>query len=627
MAAYRMAVLKCTWSDTPFNGSVPQGLLYDDWVLNRMFLPLSPWWGIATYWEHCSYGTIDLTGSEIFPWRALKGFPTPTTTGTYLRGAVAQQAVSQAKAEGWPLDAFDGIVVWVAPSAAMPQDAGSSPTSIGGKAFCTLYEGSRHDFYAHEFGHALRFVHPWGPSGSAATPDLPYRDPYCVMSAMGYAGAQPVYSIPADPDGPPAGQPFWGSLPPMPSAAAMLATVADFASSRHVLRAGTISPGWQRTVTLRARDIVNGRDPALAVAEVAPGGGGPREAYTVELRRPQGWDRGIERITAVGASPPAGLVVHSLRNLDEFLGQSYDLERSPTAYYEGAIPLPLQSTDNDWLSGGGDFVVRVGEVADDLSWAELTLGGADLDRDGAVTVEVVEGGWSELHAEGRAEGVRIFVCGTGDFRYWIDHQHTRLTCTANPMGYEQPSLAWRVNGVPLPAGGSGTVSVPAVVTIPEPASSSKAARTVDLAWQRSGTTLLLDADPEDGNHTLDIEVTAIETGASASTSPSAAYASGDVTGIIVTYEQSYYDAFAECVGRVRGFNDRFSESRVFPRLNPGDPITKVSTVIDLLREDIAGDRPFLRDQLEHASEVFGSRVRAHRTRRLRVDADDPSPGP
>ena len=190
-----------------------------------MFLPLSPWWGIATYWEHCSYGTIDLKGSEIFPWRKLNGFPTPTSAGMYGRGAIAAQAIAQGRAEGWPLDDFQGVVVWVAPSMTFPQDAGSSPDPIDGKAFCTLYEGSRHDFYTHEFGHTLRFVHPWGPSGNAMTPDLPYRDPYCVMSAMGYAGTQPVFAIPADPDGPPAGQIFWSSLPPMPAAATMYVTV------------------------------------------------------------------------------------------------------------------------------------------------------------------------------------------------------------------------------------------------------------------------------------------------------------------------------------------------------------------------------------------------------------------
>ena len=162
MVMYRMAVLKCTWSDTVMNGSTPGGLTYDDWVLNRMFLPLSPWWGIATYWEHCSYGTIDLKGSEIFPWRKLNGFPAPTSAGMYGRGAIAAQAIAQGRAEGWPLDDFQGVVVWVAPSMTFPQDAGSSPDTIDGKAFCTLYEGSRHDFYTHEFGHALAVRAPLG---------------------------------------------------------------------------------------------------------------------------------------------------------------------------------------------------------------------------------------------------------------------------------------------------------------------------------------------------------------------------------------------------------------------------------------------------------------------------------
>ncbi|MGH3473810.1 MAG: hypothetical protein ACRDOT_02745 [Aeromicrobium sp.] len=620
MAFYRVAVLKCTWSDTVYNGSTPQGLTFDDWVLNRLFLPLSPWWGVATYWEHCSYGTINLQGSEIFPWRKLDGFPAPTAAGMYGRFALAQQAVKQAKAEGWPLDQFDAVVVWVAPSITFPQDAGSTPALLDGKPFCTVYEGSRHDFYTHEFGHALRFVHPWGSSGNATTPDLPYRDPYCVMSAMGYAGTNPLFSIAADPDGPPAGQIFWSSLPPMPSAATMYVTVPDFATSRHVLRVGTIAAGWQRSVRIRARDLVHGNDPALAVANAGPGVTGGRKAFTVELRRGRGWDRAVGSAVPGTVPPPAGLVIHSLRDLDEFPGASWPLELNPLAYYEGNVPIPLVSTDNDWASPNG-FVVRIDDVADDLSWVDVTLGGADLDRDGAVTLDIVTGGWNELFEEGFAEDVRVFVCGTGDYRYTIDHQHTQLTCSPTTFGYEQPAVSWRINGVQLPPGQAGSVSLPAVATFPGPKSSSKGPRTVTLTWQRADSTLVLGADPADGNYWLDIEATAIETHPAAATSPSSTTASAQVTGILLGWEQAYYDALNECVRRVRDINDRFAKSQRFPRLNPGDPITRVSAVVNQMRDDLGAARPFLLAELDHVAETYAA---AQTSRQLRVHEERPA---
>jgi hypothetical protein len=132
MASYPVAVLKFTWSDSLWTNNIPITLTNTDAVINRLFLPFS-WPGIAGYWQQCSFGTIDLTGSQIFPWRKLNNMPTPTMGGQYGRGRVIAQAVQQAQAEGWPLDQFFAIVVWVAPSATNPQDSGSGPSRFQGK--------------------------------------------------------------------------------------------------------------------------------------------------------------------------------------------------------------------------------------------------------------------------------------------------------------------------------------------------------------------------------------------------------------------------------------------------------------------------------------------------------------
>lgn len=157
----------------------------------------------------------------------------------------------------------------------------------------------------------------------------------------------------------------------------------------------------------------------LAVAQAGPGVTGGRLAYLIELRRSKEWDRGIgaTRPPASVPSPPTGLVIHSLQNLDEYPGATLDLETNPKVVYEGNFPLPLSGGDADWHSNSGDFVVRVGKVAADLSWVELTVGGAGLLTAGAVTVDVAVGGNNQ-------------VC-------------TQLTCTAKAFGYDNPQFTWR----------------------------------------------------------------------------------------------------------------------------------------------------------------------------------------
>jgi hypothetical protein len=79
----------------------------------------------------------------------------------------------------------------------------------------------------------------------------------------------------------------------MPSAATLYQKVPEFAASSHVSNIGTITAKWQRSVTLRARDLPQGNGPVLAVAQAGPGVTGGRLAYLIELRRSQDWDRGI----------------------------------------------------------------------------------------------------------------------------------------------------------------------------------------------------------------------------------------------------------------------------------------------------------------------------------------------
>ncbi|MBI3802578.1 MAG: hypothetical protein HY282_02310 [Nitrospirae bacterium] len=615
MGSYPMAVLKFSWADTPYTNATPNNLTDSDAVINRLFFPLSlSWWGIAEYWQYCTFGTINLQGTQVFPWRKLSGMNAPTGPGQYTRFQLINQAVKQATAEGWPLDQFKGIVLWVAPTASNPQDAGSGAQSINGKSWCVLMESSNHDFYAHEFGHAMCFKHVWGtPPGAVALPAI-YQDPYCVMAAQTYQGTTPTFSIPPDPNGPPSGDPFWASLAPMPAAASVYNEVADFAASHHVFQIGTVVANWQRSLTLRARDLTQGNNPVLAVAQAGPGMTGGRLAYLIELRRSKDWDRGMNAAGSTTA-PPSGLVIHSLQNLDEYPNATPDLDTNPKVVYEGNFPLPLTGGDADWHSNSGDFVVRVDKVADDLSWVELTVGGADLLTAGAVTVDVAVGGNSALVEEGVEEDVPVFICGRGTYHFYIDHQQTQLTCTATAFGYDNPQFAWQVNGVAVPPAG-GLIHVPVVATFPRPKSETTGTRNAALICNRSGNTLVLTADPNDGNYSLEIQATVTEGNPIASPAPpSSGKIFKQVKTILISWEKKYYDDVAACVKRVRDINQKYAKSKRWPGLNPGDPVTRVRLILDLMQEGLKESNPILVEQINRTLSTLSQTARRQRERR------------
>lgn len=600
MAQYPVAVLKFMWADTPYINGIPANLTYSDAVINRLFFPLSQaWWGVANYWTYCSFGTINLEGTQVFPWRKLDGINAPTASNQYSREQLINQAISQAKNEGWPLDDFTSIVLWVAPSASNPQDAGSGPYTIDGKwAWCVLFESSNHDFYAHEYGHALRFKHVWGLPSRLLNPK-PYQDPYCIMAAQYYLSRDPTFSISADPAGPPIGDAYWASMALMPSAAMLYTEVPDFAASHHVRKLGAVAAGWQPSVTLRARDLTHGNDPVLAVVETGAGADG-RLAYLVELRRSRDWDRGLGVTNP--ASPPAGVVIHSHRNLDEFPNDTFDLETNPTAVYEGNIELPLTSGDGDWYSPTRDFVVRVNGFADDLSWVDLTFGGADLLVTGAVMLDIVRGGTSELVEEGEAENVPVFICGSGTYHFYIDHEHTQLRCTATAFGYDSPQFTWQVNGITVPSSSVfGSISVPVLATFPRPTSKTESFRNAKVSYLLNANELELVFNPADGNYNVDVSVAVQESNSVASpATPSSIKRLEKIETILISWEKRYYDDVQKCIGRIRDLNEKYAISRVrWPRINPGDPAYRVRLLLETMKADLQTINPLLTEHIDY----------------------------
>jgi hypothetical protein len=531
MIEYPLAVLKFTWSDTPWQGGRPLGLAYDDALVNRLFLPLARSWGVAGYWSQATFDLLNLEGSEVFPWRKLDNLPAPTPAGRYLREQVAGQAIRQAQAEEWPLDRFKGIVVMVAPR---DPDSDAGATVVDRWPVCLVQMGDEQFFFAHEMGHVLGFEHTMGPDNSVTPPVLgSYNDPYCVMGD----GTSCRPPMPLPPTGPPAGDNYWSWMAPLVSTASLCAFLPGFlADTRHVEHTGSLTGGFRRTLRLRARDLDRRGDTPYPVALVtsvpagdfATGGlgqGSPPtpSAWVVELRRGAGSDRGLGR----PGEATAGLVVHSLRHIDEFPSDGNPDFRS-RAVYEGVLPLqpasPGAAELPDWTAGDADarfgngvFTVRVEEVAPDLSWAEVTLGGALLGRESAIYGDFgrADGVEKEASEDGFAEHVPVFLCGFGDYRYTLSRRSARLKSVATAFGYDRPTFSWTVNGVAIPAvpplAIKPAISVPVTAHDPQPNGGEVVLpRTARVRYEQESNQLILIGDPADGNYTLEIEVTVKE---------------------------------------------------------------------------------------------------------------------
>ncbi|MBI5668702.1 MAG: hypothetical protein HZC41_11905 [Chloroflexi bacterium] len=621
MSAYKVAVLKFTWSDTQWIDDHPGTQLYSDEVINRLFLPLQQWWGIARYWQDCSFGTINLEGSQIFPWRKLNNLPTPTQANQYGRDQVLKQAVKQALDEGWPLNEFTGIVVWVN-HVSPPQDAGGTGFQKDGRTWpaATLYEGWNLDFNAHEFGHVLGFKHTWGPGTSYRDANgtivlysdmAPYRDPYCVMAAQSYGGyPQPVFTVAPDPAGPPPGDAYWRQAPPMPAAATLFNEDPTFELSHHVWKLGTFNANWQRSVRIRARDLASGNSPALVVAfpETVVN---RRFAYLVELRRSHGWDRGIGRIAPgqTVKSPPA-IVIHSLQKLVEYPNEPIAENQLPKVCYEGKIALPMLGGDADWVSPSGDFVVRVDGVEDDLSWVELTLGGATLKRQSTVIGEfgVPDGVQSQVAEEGVAEQVPVFICGSGTYHYSVIHQYMRVKNTAYAYGYDSPRFNWKVNGEFIPPDTvTGTISIPVAAAFPGPTSETTRYQTAQVQYQVDRNLLWLTGRPEDGNYTLAVEAIATEVNSVINPAPpSSTVGYLKMVGVKIIWEDQYYQDVEQCVKRVAEINVHYAKSKRWPRFDTGGLRLK-QEVLAAMYLDLQDVNPVLAKQLGRVISIYGQK--------------------
>jgi len=214
-------------------------------------------WNMIRYFNDCSHGTLDLTGTQVFGWYNLdKSVDDYNALGSGARDALIGWARDAAVAHGVDLNPFFRTAVctnrW--------QDIGAAPSLSG-----LVAQGPLTPFpcgLGHEMGHCYGLMHS-RVDGS----DVDYMDPWDIMSAFNdYSTPDPEFKL----------------IGPVLNAWNMRSR-GWLDESRVWKGSGN---GFDETITLRP--LVRRDLPGLLAAEL-PGG------YLIEFRAPDGWDAGIPR--------------------------------------------------------------------------------------------------------------------------------------------------------------------------------------------------------------------------------------------------------------------------------------------------------------------------------------------
>lgn len=475
----------------------------------RTFLRSSPY-AVTRYWQDTTNDWITFDQFDVFGWYDV-ALPMPPDG----RANTANIAKAAAQAAGQSLDGYDGFVVMLYPGQAVvpgkPAPVGYDGGTSGNTS--TVMASDPHMFVAHEMGHVLGFDHTYGIPNTGADYDgdnIPdyspvYGDPYDIMSAESFGGADPTVDYAAT-----FGVAALPGLPgawiggPMPARAMVhfykpLALEAA-GKVRHVYETGD-------DLIVRLNRAGEGGDGAevLVYHPANEPANGMGRVY-VEYRQPDvhaygtRWDAGLAG--SGDERDRAGLVVHVVRPIPG--------TDTPAVWYAGRIVLPNPDLDVTVDTPSGSVRVTLSEASalvPAAPWVDVRVNRAQ-----AVYL-VLRQSTQETRQVTATEQREIPGWSFAGTFSW-EHRDVTSTATFLPvsagLGHggsyqdaETISIRWLVGGEPL-LSGTGQLRV-----TPPPVGHEV---TIDYAIEPGTHRLTLSNHPPDGPYAVSVVCEAREAG-------------------------------------------------------------------------------------------------------------------
>ncbi len=423
------------------------------------------WWSgdrfsVARFWRDATYGWTTFPRFDYFGWYDVE-LP---TSGS--RSEVVELAKGAAADAGASMSPYDVFVAVVAGQGAPDTGAAGSVVSIN--------VTDPHSFATHEFGHAMGFSHTFGiPTlgGDQDGDDVPepgpvYGDPYCIMSARTFGGADPEFDIAAaDP---------LRAMPGLPNA--WLAGPPPARATVHFQMPAAIESAFRKVthlydggaVTSATLNVAGGGGAGAELLVFHPAGetaaGGGLGRVYVELRMPSGsrdgtvWDQGLP--TAGNERDRAGIIVHVVRPWT-------DPQQPVVVWYAGRIVFPTDDLDVTVGTPLGPVTISITDAVAIQGTPRSAL--VAFSRSAARSAHMLVGSTETRVVTSTETRTAPTLPGfTGEFTW--EHREVTRTSRYRPFvlglggagpieGGTQVAIAWSVGGVALSAA-SGTVDVP-----------------------------------------------------------------------------------------------------------------------------------------------------------------------